>query len=123
MALLAQTRTLKKGRYLRRWARRLREVGFSHEDAIVIAYGSFGLDLQSHQIGVEAVVTNDLKLRANFHAQLSAIRNHFAQIKRGKRTGVIVKMSESLSLLSRFHGACPERSRRVEGLHLDYAAD
>jgi hypothetical protein len=27
-ALLAQTRTLKKGRYLRRWARRLRDLGF-----------------------------------------------------------------------------------------------
>src|SRR5262245_22611305 len=46
-ALLAQMRALKKGRYLRRWARRLREEGFSPEDAIMIAYGSFGLDLQS----------------------------------------------------------------------------
>ena len=38
-ALLAQTRTLQKGRYLRRWARRLRDVSFSSEDAIVLAYG------------------------------------------------------------------------------------
>ncbi len=85
-ALLAQTRALKKGRYLRRWARRLREMGFSPEDAIVIAYGSFGLDLQSQRIGVEAVVTNDLKLRAHFHVRLPAIRDHFAQM--------IVQLSE-----------------------------
>ncbi len=79
-ALLAQTRTLKKGRYLRRWARRLREVGFSPEDAIVIAYGSFGLDLQAQRVGVEAVVTNDLKLRANFYARFPTIKDQFAQM-------------------------------------------
>jgi hypothetical protein len=80
MVLLAQTRSLKKGRFLRRWARRLREQGFSSEDAIVIAYGSFGLDVQSQQIGVEAVVTNDLRLKANFQARLSVIRAHFARM-------------------------------------------
>jgi hypothetical protein len=76
-ALLAHTRALQKGRYLRRWARRLREVDFSPEDAIVIAYGSFGLDLQSQRVGVEAVITNDLKLRTNFHARLAAIKDRF----------------------------------------------
>lgn len=76
-ALLAQTRALKKGRYLRRWARRLRAVGFSPEDAIVIAYGSFGIDLHSQRIGVETVITNDLKLRANFTARFTAIKDSF----------------------------------------------
>lgn len=76
-ALLAQTRTLQKGRYLRRWARRLRDVGFSPEDAIVLAYGSFGLELHAQGIGVEAVITNDLKLRTNFTARFSAIRDSF----------------------------------------------
>jgi hypothetical protein len=76
-ALLGQTRALQKGRYLRRWARRLRDVGFSPEDAIVIAYGSFGLDLHSQRIGVEAVITNDLKLRANFTARIAAIKDRF----------------------------------------------
>lgn len=79
-ALLAQTQALKKARYLRRWARRLREMSFSPEDAIVIAYGSFGLDHSSQRIGIEAVVTNDLKLMANFHARFPAIRDHFAQM-------------------------------------------
>jgi hypothetical protein len=76
-ALLAQTRTLQKGRYLRRWARRLRDVGFSPEDAIMLAYGSFGLDLHAQRIGVEAVITNDLKLKTNFTARFLTIRDSF----------------------------------------------
>jgi hypothetical protein len=59
---LAETYPLQKGRYLRRWARRLRELRFAPEDAIVVAYGSFGIDLRLSSIGVEAIVTNDLKL-------------------------------------------------------------
>lgn len=78
--LLAQTQALKKGRYLRRWARRLREEGFSPEDAIVIAYGSFGVDLHSQRVGVEVVITNDLRLAANFSTRITAIRNHFEQM-------------------------------------------
>lgn len=41
--ILADTHPLKKVRYLRRWARRLTEFAFSSEDAIILAYGSFGL--------------------------------------------------------------------------------
>lgn len=78
--LLAQTHPLKKGRYLRRWARRLRAESFSPEDAIVIAYGSFGLDLQLQRIGVEAVITNDFRLATNFRARLTALENYFAQM-------------------------------------------
>jgi hypothetical protein len=79
-ALLAQTRAMKKGRYLRRWARRLRDVSFSPEDAIVLAYGSFGLDLQTQRVGVETIVTNDLKLAVNFNARFNAIQEHFANM-------------------------------------------
>lgn len=43
--ILNETLVLKKARYLRRWARRLRDFAFSSEDAIVLAYGSLGLDL------------------------------------------------------------------------------
>lgn len=78
--LLAQTLTLKKARYSRRWARRLRGEGFSPEDAIVIAYGSFGLDQETRCLGVEALVTSDLKLKANFYARFPAILDHFARM-------------------------------------------
>lgn len=49
--ILADTRALKKARYLRRWARRLTDFAFSSEDAIVLAYGSFGLDVESKTVG------------------------------------------------------------------------
>jgi hypothetical protein len=52
-------------------------VGFAPEDAIVIAYGSFGLDLHSQRVGVETVVTNDLKLRTNFTARFTAVKDSF----------------------------------------------
>jgi hypothetical protein len=81
-ALLNQTRTLQKARYLRRWARRLRAFGFSPEDAIVIAYGSFGIDMPIRQVGVEAVITNDLKLAANFGTRYEEIKARFAQMVR-----------------------------------------
>jgi len=74
---LADTQTLKKGRYLRRWARRLRELSFSPEDAIVVAYGSFGIDLTRQAVGVEAIVTGDLKLVAHFNARQEEIRERF----------------------------------------------
>jgi hypothetical protein len=79
-SLLMHTRTLQKGRYLRRWARRLRDVSFSPEDAIVLAYGSFGLDLQAQRVGVEAIVTNDQKLAPNFTARFAAIEEHFTNM-------------------------------------------
>ena len=79
-ALLTQTRALQKGRYLRRWARRLRDVSFSPEDAIVLAYGSFGVDPQVQRVGVETIVTNDLKLVTNFTTRFKAIHEHFANM-------------------------------------------
>jgi hypothetical protein len=81
-ALLDQTHTLQKARYLRRWARRLRAFVFSPEDAIVLAYGSFGVDMQTQQVGVEAVITNDRKLAAHFGTRYEEIHLRFAQMVR-----------------------------------------
>ncbi len=55
--LLADTHLLKKARYLRRWAHRLKEFAFSSEDAIILAYGTFGLDVESKTVGVDAIIT------------------------------------------------------------------
>ncbi len=65
--LFVAAQPLQKGRYLRRWARRLRDFGFSPEDAIVIAYGSFGVSLDRMSIGVNVVVTTDLKMSARYN--------------------------------------------------------
>ena len=75
--ILADTRPLKKVRYLRRWARRLTEFGFSSEDAIVLAYGSFGLDVESQTVGVDAIITTDIQLAGRFKQRNPEINNRF----------------------------------------------
>jgi hypothetical protein len=75
--ILAHTRPLKKARYLRRWGRRLTEFGFSSEDAIVLAYGSFGLDVEFQTVGVDAIITTDIQLAGRFNQRNSEINNRF----------------------------------------------
>ena len=76
-SILADTRPLKKARYLRRWARRLTEFGFSSEDAIVLAYGSFGLDVESETVGVDAIITTDIRLADRYKQRNPEINNRF----------------------------------------------
>ena len=90
--LLAETQPLQKGRYLRRWARRLRELTFAPEDAIVVAYGSFGLDLRIPSIGVEAIVTTNQKLATHFHARHAEIAHRFR--------GMIVQLPAPLAAVT-----------------------
>ena len=79
-AILSNSEALQKGRYLRRWSRRLRSLAFSREDAIVLAYGSFGVAPNLQVAGVEVIVTNDFKLAANFAAQQMKIQARFEQM-------------------------------------------
>ncbi len=58
--ILQNTKTLRKARYLRRWARRLRGFVFTREDAAIVASGSFGLDVETGKLGVEYIVTTDI---------------------------------------------------------------
>lgn len=78
--ILSATEVLDKGRYLRRWARRLREQGFSPEDAMVLAYGRFGLDAGRQTIGVEVIVTGDLRLAAHFNSQQGETKSQFEKM-------------------------------------------
>lgn len=89
---LAETRPLKKARYLRRWARRLTDFAFSHEDAIVLAYGSFGLDVESRTIGVDAIITTDVRLAQQYERRHSEIKNRFEEM--------IVNLPEAYAVLS-----------------------
>ena len=75
--ILADTHPLKKARYLRRWARRLTEFGFSSEDAIVLAYGSFGLEVESQTVGVDAIITTDMRLADRYNQRNPEINNRF----------------------------------------------
>lgn len=76
-SLLIDCRSFQKGRYLRRWARRLRNFGFSPEDAVIVAYGSFGVSDDLTQIGADAIVTTDLKLAVRYSESFGVIERRF----------------------------------------------
>ncbi len=78
--LLADAKPLLKGRYLRRWARRLRDFGFSPEDAIVIAYGSFGVSPDRTSVGVDVIVTTDIKMSARYGNNFDVIQSRFSDL-------------------------------------------
>lgn len=75
--LLPQLHVLKAGRYLRRWARRLREEEFSREDAVIVSYASFGIDEQRRELGVEAVLTTDYALKARYERSFPHLSQRF----------------------------------------------
>jgi hypothetical protein len=79
-ALLLHPRVLQKGRYLRRWARRLREEGLSPEDALIVSHASFGVDESADTFGTEAVLTTDYALKARYDSQYSLIDRRFKRM-------------------------------------------
>ena len=66
---LAEVSVIQVSRYARRWARRLREHGFTREDAVVLSLGTFGTDATGSVLGVDSVVTLDLALINNFYVR------------------------------------------------------
>lgn len=63
---LDRVSVMRRGRYFKRWARRLREHGFTREDAKTLSYGTFGLDPTELVLGASVVVTFDQHLTRNF---------------------------------------------------------
>lgn len=53
---------------------------FAPEDAIVVAYGSFGIDSRVASVGVEAIITNDLKLATHFSMRSAEIAYRFHEM-------------------------------------------
>jgi hypothetical protein len=72
--------TLTKGHYLRRWARRLRDFGFGREDSVILAYGSFGVDVQRQTFGAEVILSADQPLLRRFHEQYDHITRRFRRM-------------------------------------------
>jgi hypothetical protein len=79
-SLLTPLTTLTAGRYLRRWARRLRDFSFSREDSVILAYGSFGVDAQHQTFGAEVIVSTDQPLMRRFHEQYDSIARRFQRM-------------------------------------------
>jgi hypothetical protein len=83
--ILPYLRVLTPGRYLKRWCRRLTEEGFTHEDALILSYASFGFDEMEETFGVEAVLTNDLRMKARYDQAFPRIRDRFLRMIRALR--------------------------------------
>jgi hypothetical protein len=71
--LSSNLRELKTGKYLRRWARRLRQQGFTREDARVLSNATFGVDIIAQRLGVDAMATLDTHMINNFNAHYEII--------------------------------------------------
>jgi hypothetical protein len=80
-SLLMPLTTLTPGHYLRRWARRLRDFGFSREDSVILAYGSFGLDARHQTFGAEVIVSADQPLMRRFHEQHYSIADDSSPLR------------------------------------------
>ncbi len=59
---------LRPARYFKRWSRRLREHGFTREDAKVLALATFGTDPTVTHLGVDQVATFDRAFINHFEA-------------------------------------------------------
>jgi len=79
---LSYLRVLRPGRYLKRWRRRLTEEGFSHEDALILSYASFGFDTLEKTFGVESVLTNDLRMKDRYAHGFPRIEARFTRMIR-----------------------------------------
>jgi hypothetical protein len=78
--LLPHLRLLKRGRYLRRWGRRLTEEGLSPEDAVIVSHGSFGIDEEMETFGAEVVLTTDLALKTHYERSFARISQRFERM-------------------------------------------
>jgi len=79
-ALLPHLSVLTPGRYCRRWARRLREEGFSPEDALILSHASFGADPALGIFGAEVLLTTDYALKERFERQFPHISGRFKRM-------------------------------------------
>jgi len=71
---LASVEVLRPGKYFKRWARRLREMNFTGEDANILGLGSFGVDEEGLILGVHVIATYDQALINKYALDYEAIQ-------------------------------------------------
>ena len=74
---LATVDVLSPMRYTRRWARRLRDFGFTREDAAVLALGTFGSVASEATLGAACILTLDQPMHRNWATRFGAIAARF----------------------------------------------
>jgi hypothetical protein len=80
LMFLKRGEVLYPGRYFKRWARRLRETGFTREDAKVLALGTFGTDAEGAVLGVQVVVTYDRPMMSKWALGRSELQERLARM-------------------------------------------
>ncbi len=73
--------TLYPTRYFKRWSRRLKELGFSREDAAILALATFGTDETEQYTSAAYVATADLPLIRHWETQYEAIEKRFSAMQ------------------------------------------
>lgn len=68
-------------RYYKRWARRLKRVGFTPEDARVLSYGTFGTDEEGSFLGIREVLTFDKPMVNLFEEKQNQIQDKLDAMK------------------------------------------
>jgi hypothetical protein len=79
---LEEVEVIQATRYARRWARRLREHGFTREDAAILSLGTFGTDMAGRILGVDAVITLDLPFVNNFYTHKTTLNRRLRAMTR-----------------------------------------
>lgn len=73
---------LESGRYLKRWARRLREHHFTREDALVLALATYGTNADGNILGVDGLITLDQPLINNFNTHRPRLQRRLSAMTR-----------------------------------------
>jgi hypothetical protein len=80
---LATVEPLESSRYVKRWARRLREYGFTREDALVLALATYGTDSTGDVLGVDTVITLDQPFLNNLQTHRTELQSRLATMMDG----------------------------------------
>ena len=83
---LAATQVCHPARYFKRWTRRLREYGFTKEDAEVLALSTFGTTANGDVLGMHVVATFDQPMINQWSAQREEIQRRLSDMQRNLET-------------------------------------
>ena len=81
-SFLAATQVIHPAQYFKRWARRLREYGFTKEDAEVLALATFGTTPNRDILGMHLVATFDQPMINQWSAQQVEIQKRLLNMRR-----------------------------------------
>ncbi len=78
---LERVEVIVSARYFKRWARRLRDYGFTKEDAAILALATFGTNKARNILGTDIIATFDQPMINQWSAQQLAILERFEAMR------------------------------------------